>query len=232
MQSPETHFLLHGGLLAILALAAIGAAVGLVMWMRRRSKGAAAGAVQTPSAGPAPVQAPPTQAPPTAAAPSQAMPVQAPASVPGDAPPAGHDVFISHSSKDKTTADMICAVLEQNGIHCWVAPRDVYPGEEWAQAIIRAISGARVFVLIFSHFANESSQIKREVERAANHEVPIIPFRIEDVPANETLEYFISTPHWLDAFTPPLQEHADRLVATIKRLLDKPREARAAQPLA
>jgi hypothetical protein len=106
----------------------------------------------------------------------------------------------------------------------------VFPGEEWAQAIIRAISGARVFVLIFSSFANDSLQIKREIERAANHEVPIIPFRIEDVPANETLEYFISTPHWLDAFTPPLQEHADRLVTTIKRILDMPRPVKSPQP--
>ena len=42
-----------------------------------------------------------------------------------------HDVFISHSSKDKQTADAICHYLEQNGIRCWIAPRDILPGEDW-----------------------------------------------------------------------------------------------------
>jgi len=57
-------------------------------------------------------------------------------------------------------------------------------------------------VLVLSHHANESQQIKREVERAVHHALPVIPFRIEDVMPTESLEYFISTPHWLDALTP------------------------------
>ncbi|HXQ15450.1 MAG TPA: toll/interleukin-1 receptor domain-containing protein [Caulobacteraceae bacterium] len=43
----------------------------------------------------------------------------------------GHDVFISYSSKDKTTADAICALLERDGAKCWIAPRDILPGEAW-----------------------------------------------------------------------------------------------------
>ncbi len=41
-----------------------------------------------------------------------------------------HDVFISHSAKDKATADAVCAVLEAEGIRCWIAPRDVLPSVE------------------------------------------------------------------------------------------------------
>lgn len=130
-----------------------------------------------------------------------------------------HDVFISYSSKDKTVADAVCAVMERNNIRCWIAPRDIMPGPDWAQSIIRGINGARVFLLIFSSFSNTSPQIKREVERAAHRGIPIIPFRIDDVLPNETLEYFISTPHWLDALTPPLEAHAQRLADTVGRLL-------------
>ncbi|WP_423948599.1 toll/interleukin-1 receptor domain-containing protein, partial [Candidatus Binatus sp.] len=36
-----------------------------------------------------------------------------------------HDVFISHSARDKPYADAICAKLESRGIRCWIAPRDV-----------------------------------------------------------------------------------------------------------
>jgi hypothetical protein len=130
-----------------------------------------------------------------------------------------HDVFISHSSNDKPMADAICATLEQNGVRCWIAPRDIVPGANWSESIIQAIDGSRAFVLIFSHFANTSEQIKREVALAVNRSLPVIPYRIENIAPNDSLEYFISTPHWLDAFSPPVERHAQYLADTIKRLL-------------
>ena len=120
-----------------------------------------------------------------------------------------HDVFISYASNDKPVADAACAVLERRGIRCSIAPRDVTPGMEWSGEIIRAIGEASVMVLVFSYNANASQQVSREVERAVPKGIPIVPFRIENVPASETLEYFISPPHWLDALTPPLERHLE-----------------------
>jgi lipoprotein NlpI len=130
-----------------------------------------------------------------------------------------HDVFISYSTKDKPSADAACAVLEGAGVRCWIAPRDITPGADWGESIIDAIAEAKVFVLVFSAHANESRQIKREVERAVNRGIPIIPLRIEDVAPARSLEYFISTPHWLDAFSPPLQKHLTYLAEIVQRLL-------------
>jgi TIR domain len=131
-----------------------------------------------------------------------------------------HDVFISHSSKDKTTADAVCAVLESKSIRCWVAPRDIQPGADWGEAILEGIRGSRVMVLVFSRNANESVQIKREVERAVHHAIPIIPLRIEDILPTGTLEFSISTAHWLDAFTPPMERHLTYLATTVGAILD------------
>lgn len=39
-----------------------------------------------------------------------------------------HDVFISHSAKDKEAAHGLCAGLEARGLRCWIAPRDIVPG--------------------------------------------------------------------------------------------------------
>lgn len=130
-----------------------------------------------------------------------------------------HDVFVSYSSKDKPTADAVCAVLESQGIRCWVAPRDIFPGSDWGASIIEAINGARVMVLVFSANANASLQIKREVERAVNKGIPVIPLRIEDVVPTASLEYFISTPHWLDAFAPPLERHLQYLADVVRKLV-------------
>jgi hypothetical protein len=131
-----------------------------------------------------------------------------------------HDVFISYSSKDKPTADATCAVLEQRGIRCWMAPRDITPGADWGESIVEAIHSSRALVLLFSQNANLSPQIKREVERAVNKGLPVIPLRIENVMPAKSLEYFLSTPHWLDAFTPPLEQHLNYLADVIRHILD------------
>jgi hypothetical protein len=133
-----------------------------------------------------------------------------------------HDVFISYSSRDKSVADAACAVLEGRGIRCWIAPRDVTPGVDWSAEIIDAIHSSRMMVLVYSSGANESPQIKRELERAVAKGIPIVPFRIEDVPMSKALEYFISSPHWLDALTPPLERHLDYLARTVQLLLSRP----------
>src|SRR6476469_9863778 len=129
-----------------------------------------------------------------------------------------HDVFISYSARDKTTADAACATLEANGTRCWIAPRDVTPGANWAGAIAQAIRDSRVFLLVFSADANGSQQVAREVERAVAAAIPIIPFRIEDIVPSDALEYFLGSHHWLDAITPPLQHHLERLAETVKML--------------
>src|SRR5215469_13145409 len=91
------------------------------------------------------------------------------------------DVFISYSTHDKAAADAACAVLEASGIRCWIAPRDIPPGTEWAKAIVDAIDRCRAMVLIFSSNANGSKQIHREIQRAFEREVPVVPFRIENI---------------------------------------------------
>lgn len=135
-----------------------------------------------------------------------------------------HDAFISYSTKDKPIADAACATLESRGIRCWIAPRDILPGADWGEAIIDAINQSSLMILVFSSSANASPQIKREVERAVNKGIPIIPFRIENVPLSKSLEYFISTPHWLDALTQPLEQHLDYLSQTVSVFLQKTKE--------
>jgi hypothetical protein len=122
-----------------------------------------------------------------------------------------HDVFISHASVDKVAADAVCAALEAKGIRCWIAPRDIKPSQSWAVAIVEAIREARVFLLVFSRNSNESEQVQREVERAANSRKQLLTLRIEDVSPAAALEYYLNTPHWLDAITPPFEAHLDKL---------------------
>ncbi|MCK8816866.1 TIR domain-containing protein [Natroniella sulfidigena] len=130
-----------------------------------------------------------------------------------------YQVFISYSSQDKEVADKICSALEAEEIECWIAPRDITPGKEWGQEIVEAIRGSKIMVLLFSFASNESQQVLREVERAVNKNVIIIPFRIEDVEPTKSLEYFLYSTHWLDAFDSELESSIERLKQTIEHLL-------------
>jgi hypothetical protein len=145
------------------------------------------------------------------------------------------DVFVSYSQADHGTALALVSYLEAQGIGCWVAPRDVAPAADWAAEILTAIAAARVMVLVFSASANSSPQVRREVERAVHREVAVLPVRIEDVLPSQSLEYFLSSQHWLDAFPPPMEPHFARLGTYLKTLLAGaalPAVAASASPLA
>ena len=133
----------------------------------------------------------------------------------------GFDVFISYPHQEKTTAYAACATLEAAGIRCWIAPRDVPAGIEWAAAILDAIQQCQAMVLIFSANANRSRQVHREVQAAFDQEKLLIPFRIENVAAEKALGYYISAVHWLDALDPPLEQHLIRLRDRLQGLFEK-----------
>lgn len=127
--------------------------------------------------------------------------------------------FISYSKQDKATADAVCHVLESQGIRCWVAPRDVQVGRFWKQSIVEAIRSSRAMVLIFSGEVNRSPQVQREVDIAFEAGRPILPFRIEAVDMSDELYYCLADRHWLDALTPPIEQHIGALARALRPLV-------------
>jgi hypothetical protein len=130
-----------------------------------------------------------------------------------------HDVFISYSTEDKLAADAVCSILENSGVRCWMAPRDIMPGSDWGGSIVNGIRTSRVLLLIFSSNANQSKQIKREVEVAADGGVTIVPLRIENILPSDSFKYFLGNIHWIDALPPPLAKHLHEVAAKVKAIL-------------
>jgi uncharacterized membrane protein YeaQ/YmgE (transglycosylase-associated protein family) len=109
-------------------------------------------------------------------------------------------VFISYSSKDEEAAETICAELESRQLNCWIAVRDVNPGDNFQEAVVRAIRAAKVMVLVFTKNANNSDEIKNEVALASQHQLVVIPVRVDDVAPNDALAYALATRQWIDLF--------------------------------
>lgn len=92
-------------------------------------------------------------------------------------------IFVSHSSKDREIAGTVCKALERRGLTCWIANRDVGPGENFQEEIVKAIRDAKVMVLVFTENANNSDEIKKELALASRYKLVVIPARVEDCPA-------------------------------------------------
>jgi TolB-like protein len=63
------------------------------------------------------------------------------------------------------------------------------------------------------------------VDRAVHNGLSVINLRLEDVPLSKQLEYYISSVHWLDAITPPLEKHLKQLCSIVQMFL-KPEEVK------
>jgi Tol biopolymer transport system component len=130
------------------------------------------------------------------------------------------DVFVSYSTKDKTITDAIVASLEKNQIRCWYAPRDIKPSEDWAKAISNAIEQSRIFLLIFSGNSNQSQRVLDELNFAISQQIPILPFRVENLEPDGAMRLHLSSRHWLDAYDPSWENHIQKLVHAVSSNLE------------
>jgi hypothetical protein len=131
-------------------------------------------------------------------------------------------VFISYSGKDIDVANAVCKALEAENVICWIAPRDILPGEEYADAIIEALNNCQLFLVILSEESNSSPQVRREVERAVSKNLSILTFRIDNAILSKAMEYYLSNRHWLDASKTAFSIQLQNLQAAVHKLLEQP----------
>ena len=128
-------------------------------------------------------------------------------------------VFISYASQDAAAAEVVVAALERSGVRCWIAPRDVVPGEFYADSIVHAIDAAQIAVLILSLHASASPHVLREVERAVSKRRPLVSVRLDLAALPAALEYFLNTSQWLDASATGVERALPKLLDAVQRTL-------------
>ena len=129
-------------------------------------------------------------------------------------------VFVSYASPDLEPAERVRDDLEADGIPCWMAPRDVPAGGDYAEAITSAIEGCRAVLLLLSPAANASDHIEREADLAVSQKRPILPVRLEDVKPDGALGYLLANAQWVDAF-PRVEPSLGRVRTEVRRLLQR-----------
>lgn len=129
-----------------------------------------------------------------------------------------YDVFISHSSKDFMAANALCQAFEAQGVKCWIAPRDIPPGADFAYSIDLAIQAAPAMVLVFSTHADTSEHVITEVDLAMDYKATILPVRIENT-LPKMLNYRLRRRQWTDAYEGNFKDHVEEVVRRLRLVL-------------
>jgi hypothetical protein len=132
-----------------------------------------------------------------------------------------HDVFISHSKRDRAVADAVRAALERRGLRCWNSPRTSRRGPEGAEEISRAIDECRAVVLLFSTNGAASLQVLGEVEQAIARDLPLVPVRIDEVAVSRVFSQYVSPDRWIEAIGSRREAGIDTLATSVASLLGR-----------
>ena len=110
-------------------------------------------------------------------------------------------VFISYASQDQKVATTLCKALESRSFKCWIAARDIAPGENFQIAIVRAIRAAKIMLLVFTGNSNNSDEMAKELALASQSKLIVVPLLIDDVRPNDAFSYEFATRQWIDFFS-------------------------------
>ncbi|WP_407377199.1 TIR domain-containing protein [Methanobrevibacter sp.] len=127
-----------------------------------------------------------------------------------------HDVFISYSTKDSEIANMICHVLEQNNLKCWIAPRDIISGGSYVDEIVDAIKSTKIVVLVFSQYSQKSKYVNNEIDLAVSYNKHILLFNIDNSLPNENKEYYLKASKCVSAYPNPEEEFETLILEALK----------------
>src|SRR5882724_2622318 len=113
--------------------------------------------------------------------------------------------FISYAKEDRDTALQLCRDLRQNGARPWIDVDDLIGGQDWKQAIARAISESSHFIALISHRSvNKQGFVQKELRQAVDlletfppGEVFVIPVRLDE---SEPRHNSLAELHWIDLF--------------------------------
>lgn len=131
------------------------------------------------------------------------------------------DVFICHrtAEPDQDIADAICTRLEERGLRCWIAPRNILAGSQnYERDILKGVENCSLFLLVSSYKSIYSEDCEMELKAAVLADKALYSYRIDDTPYDGAFDKALSPVQWLDASDDPYA-HLEQLVIDIKGIL-------------
>lgn len=139
------------------------------------------------------------------------------------------DVFICHrtTAPDQDVADAICSRLEERGLRCWIAPRNILAGSQnYERDIMKGVENCKIFLLVSSFKSIYSEDCEMELKTAVLSNKALYSYKIDDTPYDGAFEKAMSSVQWLDASDDPFA-HLEQLVIDIKGMLARDEREKA-----
>jgi hypothetical protein len=133
-----------------------------------------------------------------------------------NSPKSSRSAFISHASVDAGLAQQLCARLELQGVRCWIAPRDVTPGQPYSSEIVRGIETTGALILLATPAAVSSENVLNELEQAHRLQKTLLTVMVGKPQISRQLSYYIARLHWVEMSGASMGAVADRLAQAIE----------------
>ena len=112
------------------------------------------------------------------------------------------EIFISYRRADAAWARLLHDQLRALGVEPWYDAH-VGAGQDWRVATAKALEASRIFVLLFSSNAAQSSDIAKELAAATLEKKLIIPVRLENIAPKGAFLYELASRNWINAYEKP-----------------------------
>ena len=109
------------------------------------------------------------------------------------------EIFISYRREDEAWAQLLHSQLRAEGIEAWYDAQ-VGAGQDWRLATAKALESSRIFVLLFSENAAQSSDIAKELAAATLEKKLIIPVRLQNIAPKGAFLYELASRNWVNAY--------------------------------
>lgn len=127
-------------------------------------------------------------------------------------------IFISYSSKERETAEMIRDALEKSGISCWMAPESIPTGSEYTEAIVDAIENSSGFLLVLSEDSQNSQWVPKELDEAITNCKIIFPIHIDRSSIIKKIHFRLTDSQMIEAYG-RLNEALEKVICDIKKVI-------------
>lgn len=90
-------------------------------------------------------------------------------------------MFISYATSRRSEANRLAEVLGAEGIPTFLAHENLVYGQPWPRALATAVDNSEALVVLVCQDSNQSDWVEREVTRAIEIKIPVLPVRLEHV---------------------------------------------------
>ncbi len=131
------------------------------------------------------------------------------------------EVFISYCTKDSDLVQYFCNRVEGGGVSCWIAPRDIPEGKDWAENIVKGLTECTIVAFIVSEASVASTEVAKEISLANGFKKEILQVRLENATLPYSMLYHLSNKQWVDAQAEEKSLRFNSAISAIRKLLNK-----------